>query len=325
MKIKSFTLIEILVALAVISIIAGFVFVYMNGAANTAKDMKRKADIEVVKNALVQYRSEHYSIGPVQDSPCEIGNNCTNLDSALQSFLGAAPKDPDGTSYIYQSTSGTDCTILAVLSNGTAYKYDCETDSFSLVAVVNGDCGISSAYELNESTPGLCDAGTVNSFSGTGPWNWNCLGSNGGSNASCIASVATSDLACSVISGGCGGATIFRLDSGHAECPNQSNYSYRVCCTGAGISNDCSASHKAVALKLSSITNAHVEKNTFSNYSSSNDVCLSSSSQNVTCNYAADCSSLGGGYVCLASISGNTDAHVGDCTTYSTKVCCKVY
>ena len=327
MKTRSFTLIEILVALAVISIIAGFVFVYMAGAIDSVKDMKRKADMEVIKNALVQYRSEHYSIVPAQATFCEIGNNCPNLDSALQPFLVTVPKDLNGTSYSYQSASSTDCTILANLSDGSVYKYDCGTDSFSVEAVVNGDCGISSAYELNGSTPGLCDTGTVNSFSGTGPWNWNCLGANRGSNASCIASAAPASLVCSVGFGGCGGATILRLeDPGHhAEHHSQSHYSYRLCCTGADIFNDCSNSHKEIVLKLSSLTHAHVEKKNYDDYPSIYDACLSSKHRNVSCAYATDCSSLGGGYVCLVSISGDTNAYVGDCTVYPTKVCCKVY
>jgi len=122
---KSFTLIEILVAMAVISLIAGFVFVYMNGAIDSGKDMKRKADIEAIKNALIQYRSEHYNISPVQATSCEIGNNCTVLSSALAPFLVSFPQDPNGTYYTYQSTNGNDCTISAVLSNGTTYAYTC--------------------------------------------------------------------------------------------------------------------------------------------------------------------------------------------------------
>lgn len=132
MKTKALTLIEMLVAVAVISILAGFVFVNMNGAANAGKDMKRKADIEVIKNAIVQYRSEHYSIGPVQVASCNIGSDCTVLSSDLEPFLASFPQDPNGTYYTYQSTDGTDCTISAVLSNSTTYTYTCSTDSFSI-------------------------------------------------------------------------------------------------------------------------------------------------------------------------------------------------
>jgi hypothetical protein len=134
------------------------------------------------------------------------------------------------------------------------------------------------------------------------------------------------NLTCSVVAGTCSGTTIFNLYDylgNHAELPTQTNYPYKVCCTGTGISNTCSGSFDTV-LKLSGATNAHAEKKTQSNYTG-NDVCLSSSSMGVTCGYSnTACSSLGTNYVCLASISGDTDAHVGECSTYTTKVCCKV-
>ncbi len=128
-------------------------------------------------------------------------------------------------------------------------------------------------------------------------------------------------LACTVTSGTCSGATIFKMydnNGGHAELGSQSNYTYKVCCTGTGVSNSCSG-HYDAALNLSGVTNAHVEKNSQSNYA--NYACLSAAGD-VTCNYASSCSSLGSGYICLASISGTTDAHVAACSVYSTQVCC---
>lgn len=139
-----------------------------------------------------------------------------------------------------------------------------------------------------------------------------------------ISTVYSSDNLSCYVSSDCGtGVTIFKLynyNGDHAELSSQSNYPYRVCCAGTGISNSCSGNYDTV-LKLSGTTNAHVEKKTLSNYS--NNACLSSSSGTVTCSYATSCSSLGADYVCLASISGDTNDHVGECTTYSNKVCCK--
>jgi hypothetical protein len=134
-------------------------------------------------------------------------------------------------------------------------------------------------------------------------------------------------LTCSVTSGSCSGTTVFKMQStsnSHAELPSQTNYNYYVCCSGVtDLGNDCNATNKAVALKLSAATNAHVEKNTYTNYT--NSVCLSApSGPSITCSYASNCSTLGSDYVCLASISGDTNAHVGNCDAYSTKVCCAV-
>ncbi|MDD5098330.1 MAG: hypothetical protein PHD31_01265 [Candidatus Pacebacteria bacterium] len=132
---------------------------------------------------------------------------------------------------------------------------------------------------------------------------------------------ASTNLTCFVTDGACSGTVIFRMSDylgEHSELSTQSNFSYKVCCTGTGISNSCSGSYDTV-LKLSGVTNAHAEKNTLSNYSS--DACLSSSTMGVTCNYSTTC---GTEYACLASISSDTNAHVGECSTYATKVCCKV-
>ncbi|WP_222930736.1 beta strand repeat-containing protein [Allochromatium palmeri] len=59
---------------------------------------------------------------------------------------------------------------------------------------VNGTCG--SAHnglfdDLPTNPSALCASGTPSTISGSGPWSWSCLGSNGGSPASCNASLAT--------------------------------------------------------------------------------------------------------------------------------------
>ena len=64
---------------------------------------------------------------------------------------------------------------------------------------VNGTCGSANGALLTtKPTTNLCSTGTASTVSGSGPWTWSCAGSNGGSNASCRASVATT-------SGGPGG------------------------------------------------------------------------------------------------------------------------
>ena len=139
----------------------------------------------------------------------------------------------------------------------------------------------------------------------------------------------TEGLSCLVTSGTCSGTTVFKMysaDNSHAEIPSQTNYNYKVCCSHtevADLGNSCVSDNHTVVLKLSEITNAHVEENSYSNYS--NNVCLSApAGYSIICGYSTDCSTLGTDYVCLASISGDTNAHVGDCSSYSTKVCCAV-
>ena len=132
-----------------------------------------------------------------------------------------------------------------------------------------------------------------------------------------------SGLAC-LITTVCSDTTIFKLSAttnAHAEMPSQANYTKYVCCSGTGLGTSCSGNYDTV-LKLSGLTNAHVEKKTQANYA--NSACISVTSGTVLCDYSTDCSLLGADYTCLASISGDTNAHVGDCNAYATKVCCKI-
>ena len=52
----------------------------------------------------------------------------------------------------------------------------------------NGLCGAANGVAMAvQPMDELCSAGTVTAVSGNGPWNWNCLGSNGGMTVSCTA------------------------------------------------------------------------------------------------------------------------------------------
>jgi len=139
-----------------------------------------------------------------------------------------------------------------------------------------------------------------------------------------LVGAAKQSLACEIAVGSCPNTSIFKMSAisnAHAELSGQTNYDYYVCCSGiTGLGTSCSGNYDTV-LKLSGITNAHVEKDTQANYT--NSVCLSvPTGSTIICNYASDCSALGPGYTCLASISGDTNAHVGNCAAYETKVCC---
>ncbi|MDD4409556.1 MAG: fibrinogen-like YCDxxxxGGGW domain-containing protein, partial [Candidatus Pacebacteria bacterium] len=67
------------------------------------------------------------------------------------------------------------------------------TTMCSATKAVNGACGVAGSTShstLSSSSPNLCAAGSVSSFSGTGPWTWNCVGIEGGTSANCSASLA---------------------------------------------------------------------------------------------------------------------------------------
>jgi parallel beta-helix repeat protein len=52
---------------------------------------------------------------------------------------------------------------------------------------VNGVCGSSNGTTLSTTPTNLCNTGTSSALAGSGPWSWTCIGSNGGTTASCSA------------------------------------------------------------------------------------------------------------------------------------------
>ncbi len=69
---------------------------------------------------------------------------------------------------------------------------------------VDGLCGSSNGVALDaQPTDNLCTTGTPTATSGQGPWNWNCLGQNGGMTVSCTASLQPP----APITGMCGAAS----------------------------------------------------------------------------------------------------------------------
>jgi len=57
-------------------------------------------------------------------------------------------------------------------------------------AAVSGVCGSDNGQTLSAAPINLCSAGSASAITGNGhPWSWTCNGSNGGSNASCAATI----------------------------------------------------------------------------------------------------------------------------------------
>jgi len=213
---KAFTLIELLVIIVVISILTGFVIVQTNNSINAGKDVKRKADIELLANAVTTYSSENYAPKPIVADGCNIGaavedGGCnTDVITFLEAYLPNLPIDPDsGNYYTYASTDGKSCQIYAKLSTpapNDIYAYNCDTNDYSIGTVIVGACGdFSTEYTSTNgyNNPSATDWPTITdtSFCSTGTLDgttpvfpeegasvsWYCKGDYSGGRASCSA------------------------------------------------------------------------------------------------------------------------------------------
>ena len=113
---RAFTLIEILIVVAIIAILTLLAITNWHQQLNRAKDTQRKKDLTRLRTAFEEYYNDHQCY-----PPSNILNNCGS--SELQPYLNSIPCDPAyQTPYCYVPDSnnpdcGQEFRILAALQN----------------------------------------------------------------------------------------------------------------------------------------------------------------------------------------------------------------
>jgi type II secretion system protein G len=92
-KKSGFTLIELLVVIAIIGLLASIVLVSLNSAREKARDVRRKTDIESIKEALELYYDDHQAY-PTGGWYYSNNSNWTALENALKPYISKLPQDP---------------------------------------------------------------------------------------------------------------------------------------------------------------------------------------------------------------------------------------
>lgn len=136
MKRNGFTLIEILVAMTIVAVLMGLALVSYQGARKSARDGKRKVDLEQVRSALEMCRADTggYPTGPLvsgQDISC-------GVPSVVYITI---PADPlAGRNYVYTRLTINSYNLCAALE----------------VSGVAGSCGTTSCGST------ICDYQVIN-------------------------------------------------------------------------------------------------------------------------------------------------------------------
>src|SRR5574343_189791 len=121
-KLLAFTLIVLLVVIAIVGILSGFVLVSLNSATNSANDVRKKSDLSQIVKALLVYNTENPAY-PIET--CSIGLTCSaTVNNALGQASGIT--GPNNTYYTYSSIDGTSFTVSTILSNTNTYSYNPE-------------------------------------------------------------------------------------------------------------------------------------------------------------------------------------------------------
>lgn len=105
---KGFTLVELLVSVAIIVTLTALGLTAMQGARSSARDSRRKSDLEEIRSALEMYRTDE---GVYPDTVA--------LEAELETdYLAKLPTDPAGNcAYAYARLTVSTYTLCATLEN----------------------------------------------------------------------------------------------------------------------------------------------------------------------------------------------------------------
>ena len=113
-----FTLLELLIVIAIISILAIAGFGSFLNSIKSGKDAHRKTDLNSIQKALELYYqdSQAYPIPVGTSLPSTDGSLCHPTDCDTATYLKTLPGDVNGTAYYYNS-DGTSYQLYSCLEN----------------------------------------------------------------------------------------------------------------------------------------------------------------------------------------------------------------
>jgi len=125
-KKQGFTIIELMVTMAIIGMIVALITISFSGAKAKSRDSRRMEDLKQISNALNLYYSVHRNF-PTANPVIHLDGADTISTSLInENFMPAAITDPlDSGNYIYQyfSSSGLDYVLSFYLETGSIQGY----------------------------------------------------------------------------------------------------------------------------------------------------------------------------------------------------------
>jgi type II secretory pathway pseudopilin PulG len=145
LRLKGFSLIELLVVATIIIVISAIGLVSFSQSGKSARDSRRKADLEVVRQALVQYRIDsgagkypYPAAGSATARYTALGNSGVLSPDYLNSLLPVDPKHTGESAYSYAYINAADvdgthvsrfclCAVMELPANNNEANFRCDT------------------------------------------------------------------------------------------------------------------------------------------------------------------------------------------------------
>lgn len=116
-KTAGFTLIELLVVISIIGVLMAISLFGLQGAKESSRDARRKADIEMIRGGLEIYKSDCNIYPPSLTGGGSLTGDCPTTNT----YISLIPLDPLGHSYSYTHTDTTYTLCTTLEQTGAAY------------------------------------------------------------------------------------------------------------------------------------------------------------------------------------------------------------
>jgi general secretion pathway protein G len=139
---RGFTLIELLVVISIIGILIALSVFGLQGARESSRDARRKADMELVRSGIEIYRSDcnSYPVATYSTNwPSQIVGSGSPTSCPVTNVYLSSPADPNSPARFYlYSSAGTTYELCAALEQGTG----------SVTCGGSSDCGETCNYKV---------------------------------------------------------------------------------------------------------------------------------------------------------------------------------
>ncbi len=117
---RGFSLFEILIVMGLLALITTIGALSFSNVRSRAEDARRKTDIEEIRSALEQYKSNNNKYPtPIATITMGLPFGTTGLTDTTNTYMNKIPQDPKfpSRSYYYYSADGTDYILKTQLNN----------------------------------------------------------------------------------------------------------------------------------------------------------------------------------------------------------------